>query len=230
MTEQTKTKFKYWLLGIITGGGIATPITAFFVKRHCDKKTEELVAKAEDNAMNTMAEYAISQQQEEKELNEEDYAEKPNEPTMDVPEDDDINDYDLNIDDKEATEEARSRTEEHERYLDMINKYNGDDVIPPRVISEDEFVEEQYMHKSYVNWYSYDNVFEEELTVIEDPYANFGVTNGAELFRNSDNRRDPNIVYIRNEKLSTDFEITRVYGSYAVMVGGEESLGETDTQ
>ena len=212
MTDQTKNKLKYWLIGLFTGASVSVPITTVVVKKIFDKKAVETKS-SEPTVIKT----------------DEQYAKKESDPEDNIPEAEEINNWDLDIDDKEATKEAHDRVEDHERYLDMIDKYTGDEVIAPRIISEDEFVEEQYMQKSYINWYEFDNVFEEELETIDDPYACFGVVDGSELFRNSDERRDPNIVYVRNEKLTTDYEITRIHGAYAVMVGGENSLGETDT-
>jgi len=217
-TNQTKHKFTYWLIGLFTGASVAAPITAFITKKICDKKAEATIpVQPPVNPQTTEAKSDAI------------YAEKDPSVTEDIPDAETINNWDLDIDDKEATEEAHDRTEAHERYLDMVGNYTGDEVLLPRIISEDDFVEEQYMQKAYVNWYAFDNVFEENLSVIEDPYATFGVANGSELFRDDINRRDPNIIYIRNEKLNTDFEITRIFGSYQVMVGGEGSLGETDT-
>ena len=215
MTDETKQKLKYWIIGLFTGGAVAAPVTAFVCKNIYEKKIEE----AEDKAMNDMAAYAVQQQssivQEDKKLTEDDYAEKT----------EDIHSYDLSIDDEESGE----RTEAHERYLDMIDKYNGNAEIPPRIISSDEFINEQYMEKCYVNWYEEDDVFEEDLSVIQDPYTTFGVTSGRELFKNADMRPDPDLCYVRNEKMTTDFEISRIHGSYKEMVGGESGLGETDT-
>jgi len=221
MTDESKQRTKYWIFGLFTGGAVTAPLTAFVCKRIYDKKIEE----AEAKGMNEMAAYAVQQTQQSQKpndiLKEEDYAEKPSEA--------DINNYDLSIDDEEATKEARERTEAHERYLDMIDKYKGDETLKPRIISPEEFENEQFMDKTYVNWYEQDNVFEENLSVIEDPYATFGVTDGHELFMNAESRFDPDICYVRNERTTTDFEISRIHGSYAQMVGGEASLGETDT-
>lgn len=224
--NNSKQKIGYWFFGLLTGGAIAAPITAFLTKRVCDKKAEQEMAKTVDkaysNGMNDMAEYIVANkqqtQQEEKQPEEDDGD----------PGDDQINDYNVTIDDKEATEEARERTEDHERYLDMIEKYRNPDTIPRKITAE-EFENSSYLEKSFVNWYSKDNVFEEGLEVLPDPYDLFGVTNGGDLFANGDYRDDPNVVYIRNEKKLTDFEITRVYGSYSEKVGDEKSLGETDT-
>ena len=219
MTEQGKQKLKYWIIGLFTGGAVAAPVTALICKNVYENKIEE----AETRAMNDMAAYAVQQQKQQPTgpLKEEDYAEKPD--------DGDINNYDLSIDDEEATEEARERTEAHERYLDMIDKYNGNVEIQPHVISADDFLNEQYMEKSYVNWYENDDVFEEDLVVIDDPYATFGVTSGRDLFSDTSTREDPDICYVRNERVTTDFEISRIHGSYSQMVGGEANLGETDT-
>lgn len=214
MTDQTKQKLKYWLIGLFTGGAVAAPVTAFVCKNIYDKKVEE----AESKGMNAMAEYAISQQNQGKLLVEEDYAEPGS--------------YDISMpDDEEATneQEAIERTEAHQRYLDMIEKYKGDTQISPHIISSEEYRNEYGMDKSCVNWYEEDNVFEEDLKVIDDPFYTFGVTDGKELFRNTDLREDPDICYVRSERTLTDFEISRIHGSYAVMVRGETSLGETDT-
>ena len=224
MTDQTKHKFIYWLLGVITGGAIAAPVTAVICKNIYEEKIEEAkvisaanAAKSEENAynkgMNDMAEYAVAQMQ-----NNDDG----------IPDAETIDNYDLSIDDEAASEEARERTLEHERYLDMIEKYNGSQVNC-HIISVEDFESQNYTEKSYVNWYDQDDVFEEELSVIQDPYETFGVMSGQDLFKDTDHRPDPNLVYVRNEKKLTDFEITRVHGAYSVMVGGEQSLGETDT-
>lgn len=224
MTDQTKHKFIYWLLGVITGGAIAAPVTAVICKNIYEEKIEEAkvisaanAAKSEENAynkgMNDMAEYAVAQMQ-----NNDDG----------IPDAETIDNYDLSIDDEAASEEARERTLEHERYLDMIEKYNGSQVNC-HIISVEDFESQNYTEKSYVNWYDQDDVFEEELSVIQDPYETFGVMSGQDLFKDTDHRPDSNIVYVRNEKKLTDFEITRVHGAYSVMVGGEQSLGETDT-
>lgn len=224
MTDQTKQKLKYWLIGILTGGAVAAPVTAVICKNIYEDKIEEAkaisaanAAKSEENAynkgMNDMAEYAVAQMQ-----NSDDG----------IPDAETINNYDLSIDDEAASEEARERTLERERYLDMIDKYNGTQ-MNCHIISVEDFESQNYTEKSYVNWYDQDDVFEEELSVIQDPYETFGVMSGQDLFKDADHRPDPNLVYVRNEKKLTDFEITRVHGAYSVMVGGEQSLGETDT-
>ena len=137
------------------------------------------------------------------------------------PTEEDINDYDLRIDDEEATQEARQFSESRVQYLEMIRQYknvNGD--IPPMTISEEQFQNEHYLEKEYINWYDGDDVFEENDSKIEDPYYNFGFVSGKDMFSPSRvaNREDPDICHVRNLKLSTDFEITRVHGSYSQMI------------
>ena len=137
-----------------------------------------------------------------------------------------INDYELKIDDEEATQES------HAQYLEMLNTYknvNGD--IPPMVISREQFDNEHYLEKGYINWYEDDDVFEENNTKIDDPYYSFGFASGKDMFSPDRvvHRDDPDICHVRNLKLSTDFEITRVHGSYARLVLDGEAYYQGDT-
>lgn len=214
MTDQAKQKFKYWLIGLFSGGAVAAPVTAFVCKKIYDKKVEE----AEYNGMNAMAEYAVQQQA--AEVKEETHEEPP-----------DPTEYDVSVEEDMSPEddEAKERTVAHQRYLDMVDKYNGNAVISPYTIDSEQYFNEAYMQKSSINWYEEDNVFEEDLRVIEDPFMTFGVTDGHELFKNADIREDPDICYLRDEGHTTDYEINRIHGSYSDKVGGERPLGETDT-
>ena len=58
MTDESKQKLKYWLIGLFSGGCVAAPVTAFVCKKVYDKKVEE----AEARGMNEMAAYAVQQQ------------------------------------------------------------------------------------------------------------------------------------------------------------------------
>jgi len=224
MTDQGKQKFKYWLIGLFTGAGVATPITAFFMNKLQQQKVEEAktdaAAQGYDQGINDMAAYSIEQQQKENTVNQ---------PVVEEDPGIDPNDIDTTIDEGEDAEETRDNEEAHSRYLDMIERYSNGEDIKPYMIDADKYILEQYMEKSSVNWYDVDNVFEEDLSVIEDPYATFGVTDGHDLFKDSENRHDPDICYVRNEKITTDFEISRIHGSYAKIVGGEANLGETNS-
>ena len=214
MTEQTKEKLKYWLIGIFTGGAVAAPVTAFICKNVYEKKIAEAEEQAETRGMNAMAEYAVQQQAQEEvsqdiPLAEEDYEEK------------DPREYDVGIDDADEQEVIT--------YSTMVKKYTGEELNEPRVISAEEFDQDQSNEKHFVNWYTADNVFEEDGKSYEDPLYYFGTLNGADLFSNAEHRRDPNLVYIRTDKCSMDFEVTKVIGSYREIWGGERYLGETDT-
>ena len=149
--------------------------------------------------------------------------------------DEDINNYDLRIDDEEATQEAREFSESRVEYLDMLRTYknlNGD--IPPMTISEEQFENEHIYEKHYINYYDVDDVFEENDAKLDDPYYLFGFVNGKEMFSPDRvvNREDPEICHVRNFKTSSDFEITRVHGSYSQMIEDGEVYyrGETNPQ
>ena len=165
-----------------------------------------------------MAEYAIQQQQ---------HISVKTQTTKDIETDDapEPSEYgDLSIED----EEAKERSIAHSQYLDMIEKYQCNADMQTHIITEDQYINEMYMQKSSINWYEDDDVFEEGLEVIKDPYLTFGVTSGRELFADTSHRPDPDICYVRNEAKLYDFEINRIHGSYTKMVGGEMSLGEAD--
>lgn len=160
--------------------------------------------------------------------------------SLQSPSDDDGTDYDLEnynltIDDEEATQDASEFSEDHVKYLDMIERYknaNGD--IPPMTISREQFMNEHFYEKAYVNWYEDDDIFEEDDAKIEDPAYSFGFASGRDMFspERVAVRDEPDICYIRNLKLSTDFEVTRTHGSYERMVLDGEAYynGEANSQ
>lgn len=229
MTDQGKQKLKSMIIGLFSGIAIGAPVTAFITKRIYDKKIEEVrsetTEKAYDAGLHDMAEYSVQQKEvstvisdavnrvfdQDKPLTEEDYEEKDDAP------DPRQHNVDIDEDQMEVT------------YSDIMRKYDGTSVSFPRIIDVEEFEMNNKYIKHYINWYSVDNVFEENLGAIEDPFYTFGVTDGSELFKN-DARRDPNVCHIRNEKLGDDFEITRIFGAYKELVGGERPLGETNSQ
>lgn len=142
-------------------------------------------------------------------------------PPDDIPADVDINSFDVQIDDEEATQEASEFSESHVKYLDMVERYrDSGGKIPPMTISREQFENEHIFEKCFVNWYEVDDVFEENNTCIDDPGYLFGFTSGRDMFKPSLTalREDPDICHIRNARISTDFEITRVHGSYEKLV------------
>lgn len=145
----------------------------------------------------------------------------------------DPDEWDLSID----GEEAAKRSEERSRYLDLIDKYKHNPEDGPMHISRKSFEEECYLEKDWVTYYAGDNVFasDQDADSPMDGFANFGVTDGNELFKtrviDDEENDDPNITYIRNFGLNTVYEITRTKGSYAELKSGEAFLngesGET---
>lgn len=99
--------------------------------------------------------------------------------------------------------------------LDVENR----DPTIPYVITEDEFGENKYNHdQTSFTYYEGDDIVtdqrdqvvpEVDETVGEDNLTKFGLGN-----------RNPNMVYIRNERLGLDFEINRIEGSYSEISQG----------
>lgn len=133
----------------------------------------------------------------------------------------DLENYNLTIDDEEASQEAAEFSDSRVKYLDMVEKYRDrGGGIPPMTISREQFENEHFHEKSYINYYPDDDTFAEDDNEIEDPNYTFGFTSGKEMFspERTALREDPDICYIRNLGCSTDFEITRMSGSFTEMV------------
>lgn len=138
--------------------------------------------------------------------------------------DEDIDNYDLSIDeDDEDGEEAREMTEARERYLDEVDRYLGDPTQGPCYISRQEFEDEAYLEKVYVDYFEKDNVFvsnDDAGQEMDDPVTDFGTANGKELFAGNPNREDPDIVMMKNFKQNAVYEITRYHEAYASLRDG----------
>lgn len=224
MTDQAKEKLKYWLIGLFTGGAVAAPVTVYITKKVYEQKIDE----AETRAMNDMAAYAV-QQQAVKLVTTSAAQQEPSQDIQQKQEDegDDILKKPLPPIDEE---EAALAEEAYQRYMDKSDVYRGEATLSPYFISREKYESDYSVeHKSSINWYMYDDVFEENLERISDPYSTFGVVSGKQLFEDTSGREDPDICYIRNEEAMTDFEVNRIRGSYSEKVGGERRLGETDT-
>lgn len=217
MEDEGRSKLKNWFIGFLTGIGVAAPLTAFFVKKIYDKPAQSVTASQWQSApiqptTNITTNVAV-----------------PNDDEYGVPSAEEINNYDLNIDDKEATERSQIPVEDIERLKDMIERYDGTLADVAYVIDAERFMDDHTNDKAYVNWYEKDNVFEEDLIVTKDPAQSFGTADGNDLFKSPEMRDDPDTVYIRNNKQCTDYEITRIHGSYSEMVGGAKPIGEADS-
>lgn len=114
------------------------------------------------------------------------------------PEDDD-EDEDLQI-----FTEAESENNLKQRIADDI----------PYIITQEEFSNEMLFYdKSTITYYSVDDVLvDENEEMISDVDSTVGDT---ALTSFGEGSNDPDIVYVRNEKISTDFEVIRVFKSYS---------------
>ena len=218
MEEEGRSKLKNWFIGFLTGIGVAAPLTAFFVKKIYDKPSSRPTPV--NNTTNSLDEPITLVRVPMNLSNDDEYG---------VPSAEEINNYDLDIDDKEATERSQIPVEDQERLRDMIERYNGTLADVVYMIDAERFMDDHTNDKAYVNWYEKDNVFEEDLIVTKDPAKSFGTADGSDLFKSPEMREDPDTVYLRNNKQCTDYEITRIHGSYAEMVGGAKPIGEADS-
>lgn len=106
---------------------------------------------------------------------------------------------------------------------------NPSDENAPYLISVDQFHEEHDEYdKNSIVWYAGDLVLADETeaeihdipnTVVPDFADHFGFSSG-----------DPEIVYVRNDRLGIDFEIARDYGLYAEKVMGVTPEPENEVE
>ncbi len=145
----------------------------------------------------------------------------------------DIDDYDLSIE----GDEPEIKSEERERYLEQVKRYNDNPNEGPRIVSKKEFDEECYLGKTYIDYYAVDNVFVENLDIDSpiDAVTLLGVSDGDYLFNNKptfdpeDDDNDPDIVHVRNFKMNTIAEVTRLKKAYKDVKDGSVYLdGDTD--
>ena len=217
MEDEGRSKLKNWFIGFLTGIGVAAPLTAFFVKKIYDKPAQSVTASQwQSTPIQPTTNITTN-------------VNVPNDDEYGVPSAEEINNYDLDIDDKEATERSQIPVEDIERLKDMIQRYDGTLADVAYMIDAERFMDDHMNDKAYVNWYEKDNVFEEDLIVTKDPAQSFGTADGNDLFKSPEMRDDPDTVYIRNNKQCTDYEITRIHGSYSEMVGGAKPIGQADS-
>lgn len=217
MEDEGRSKLKNWFIGFLTGIGVAAPLTAFFVKKIYDKPAQSVTASQwQSTPVQPTTNITTN-------------VNVPNDDEYSVPSAEEINNYDLDIDDKEATERSQIPVEDIERLKDMIQRYDGTLADVAYMIDAERFMDDHMNDKAYVNWYEKDNVFEEDLIVTKDPAQSFGTADGNDLFKSPEMRDDPDTVYIRNNKQCTDYEITRIHGSYSEMVGGAKPIGQADS-
>jgi hypothetical protein len=105
---------------------------------------------------------------------------------------------------------------------------SGDvDVVPavPYVITLEQFCEDKEKYQKLCFTYYMDDhtLADEGDQPVEDPVSTVGPALESKFGLSSPT--DPNVVYVRNDRLEIDFEITRHMGSYATIVAGLEYGG-----
>lgn len=119
-----------------------------------------------------------------------------------------------------ASGDAQELYEEAERMSHEARNYEMDN--DPCVITVEEFFECTTNHdKLTLTYYEDDGVLvDENEEIIEDPNYTVGPDALVSFGEGSD---DPEIVYVRNSRIGTDFEIVRLSKSYKDTVMGVES-------
>jgi len=128
-----------------------------------------------------------------------------------------VNIADLDIDTPEYDEdEAEPIVDEH-KYTEQELRRNGDG---PYVISYEEYSDEHSdFGKTSIMYYAGDKTLTDEAEeVVPDAKSIVGKDS---LTRFGDMSHDKNVVYVRNENIAVDFEITRSPGRYSVIVLGQ---------
>lgn len=105
---------------------------------------------------------------------------------------------------------------------DYGNEYNSkseEELDGPRVISFDEFAEEKdYYDKLSISYYELDDTLaDEQEEIISDTDA---IVGDEALLCFGEDSNDPDIVYVRNDRLSIDYEVVRLHKSYRETVLG----------
>ena len=140
---------------------------------------------------------------------------------------DDIDNWDLEIQDSTEPEE---KTMERERYLDEIDRYQAHPEEGPRFVSRQEFEDENYLTKLYINWYEKDNVFIDSMDMDNEinSFDLLGVTNGKDLFNKNmdldEDSFDPDVVYVKNFHYNVIAEVTRFHMAYQEIRDGSAYL------
>ena len=109
--------------------------------------------------------------------------------------------------------------DEDEPYSSWVVKEDRSNPNRPYVITYEEFSEDHLdFEKVSISYYEEDDTLADER---EEPIPNLNDIIGDEsVERFGDRSHDPNVVYVRNERLSLDFEVTRNPRSYLEAVLG----------
>lgn len=134
---------------------------------------------------------------------------------------------------EEEIAEAQAKEDEKLALVEMAEERqnifdSNRDPEQPYLISQDEFLEnEPGFIQTTLTYFEKDNVLADEKDDIIDDVAGSVGKEFKDTFGHKDH---PNEVYVRNEKLQMDFEITRSERSFTEDVLGETEQGETPRQ
>lgn len=115
--------------------------------------------------------------------------------------------------------EVEPEEEDYSNFKDISDEVNETNHLIPYVITEKEFSEEnQHFDKITIDYYELDDTLADEQ---EEPIPDVSSIVGDEaLLCFGKGSNDPDTIYVRNEKLSTDFEVIRLHKSYRETVLG----------
>ena len=115
---------------------------------------------------------------------------------------------------------ARERTAYN--HISRPEEADENEILAPYVIHVVEYHESNlHFDKSTIYYYDLDDTLVDEN---EEPIADVDAIIGDGLMRFGDGSDDPDIVYVRNEKLGIDYEVIRVEKSYQETVLGMTGL------
>lgn len=126
-----------------------------------------------------------------------------------------------NDDRPEESPGDEERPDEH--YYDQQEKYEQPD--KPYIISREDYDDTNFHYdKEELGYYVKDDTLcDENEEIISDPDYTVG---GDSLTKFGEESEDPDIVYVRNELISTDFKIIRMNESYREVILGIEEEDE----
>jgi hypothetical protein len=115
---------------------------------------------------------------------------------------------------------AHTDEEKYHEYEKVSEEANNKTDFCPYIITLEQLEEKEHYDKLSISYYEDDDTLvDENEEVIADPVSIVGNDALNNFGEGSD---DPEIVYVRNEKLETDYEVIRLSKSYAITVLGIE--------
>jgi hypothetical protein len=132
---------------------------------------------------------------------------------------------------EEVEQEKKVLIMNRDRYKKIATNYSNSPEIPeptskpvrtlPYVISFEDFCESEDAHdKITITYYAGDGVLvDEDEEIIDDVERLVGENNLINKF--GEGSDDPDVLYVRNERLAIDYEVIRQHTSYGEVVSGE---------